>query len=86
MLAWFFSAVLNLPKPQDSLGSVDGNFVVGLKWDHKGLFTGTSLAVQWLLCASTAGDIGSIPSQGTKILHAALSQKKKKIDYLQTYE
>ena len=34
MLAWFFSAVLNLPKPQDSLGSVDGNFVVGLKWDH----------------------------------------------------
>ena len=30
---------------------------------------GTSLVVQWLgLCASTAGDAGSIPSQGTEIL------------------
>ena len=33
---------------------------------------GTSLVVQWLrLLTSTAGDTGSIPSQGTKILHAA---------------
>ena len=33
---------------------------------------GTSLAVQCLrLCASTAGDAGSIPGQGTKIPHAA---------------
>ena len=41
---------------------------------------GTSLAVQWLrLCASTAGGTGSIPVQGTKILHArAVQQKKKK--------
>ena len=32
---------------------------------------GTSLAVQCLgLCASTAGDTGSIPGQGTKIPHA----------------
>ena len=31
---------------------------------------GTSLVVQWLrLHASTAGDTGSIPGQGTKILH-----------------
>ena len=35
------------------------------------LSIGNSLAVQWLgLHASTAGDKGSIPSQGTKILHA----------------
>ena len=32
---------------------------------------GTSLVVQWLrLRASTAGGMGSIPGQGTKILHA----------------
>ena len=32
---------------------------------------GTSLAVQWLRpCASTAGYVGSIPDQGTKIPHA----------------
>ena len=30
-------------------------------------------------CASTAGDVGSIPGQGTKIPHAmSFSQKKKK--------
>ena len=34
---------------------------------------GISLVVQWLgLHTSTAGDTGSIPGQGTKILHAAL--------------
>ena len=34
---------------------------------------GISLAVQWLgLHTPTAGDMGSIPGQGTKILHAAL--------------
>ena len=33
---------------------------------------GNSLAVQWLgHCAFAAGDTGSIPSQGTEILHAA---------------
>ena len=37
-----------------------------------------SLAVQWLgLCSSTAGDLGSIPGWGTKILQAAWSKKKK---------
>ena len=37
---------------------------------------------QWLrIWASTAGDLGSIPSWGTKILHAMqYSQKKKKKD------
>ena len=41
---------------------------------------GNSLGVQWLgLQASTAGGPGSIPGQGTKILHAPQhSQKKKK--------
>ena len=32
----------------------------------------TALGVQWLgLCASTSGDVGSIPGGGTKIIHAA---------------
>ena len=43
-------------------------------------FLGTSLVVQWLrLPTSSAGGLGSIPDQGTMILHAMLhSQKKKK--------
>ena len=37
---------------------------------------GTSLVVQWLrLSAFTAGVLGSIPGQGTKILHAMCGQK-----------
>ena len=40
---------------------------------------GTSLAVQWLrLCASTAGGMGSIPGQGSKILHTKWHGQKKK--------
>ena len=40
------------------------------KWDKKQA-AGNSLAVQWLgLCASTAGDMGLIPGQGTKILQS----------------
>ena len=41
------------------------------------------MAVQWLrLCTSTAGSTGSIPGQGTKILHAARhGQKKQKKVY-----
>ena len=39
----------------------------------------TSLVVQWLrLWTSNAGDEGSIPGQGIKILHAARSDQKKK--------
>ena len=39
--------------------------------------SGNSLAVQWLgLCASTAGGTGSIPSQGTKVPHAAQCSHK----------
>ena len=35
------------------------------------MYPGISLAVQWLtLHASTAGGVGSIPGQGTKIPHA----------------
>ena len=38
---------------------------------------GTSLVIQWLrLCASTAGGAGSIPGQGTDILHAAWCGQK----------
>ena len=40
---------------------------------------GTSLVVQWLsLCTSTAGGVGLIPGQGTKIPHAAWPRQKKK--------
>ena len=39
------------------------------------MYTGTSLAVQWLrLCASTAGGAGSIPGEETKIPHVANKQ------------
>ena len=47
------------------------------------MLIGISLVVQWLrLCTSTAGAVGSIPGQGTKIPHATkkiirCSQKKK---------
>ena len=57
----------------------------GYNWTSsklKGIFkdtTGTSLAVQWLrLRASTAGGMGLIPGQGTKIPHAARCSKNKK--------
>ena len=40
---------------------------------------GTSLVVQWLrLHPSTTVDMGLIPGQGTKILHAAWPEIKKK--------
>ena len=40
---------------------------------------GNSLAIQWLgLHASTAGDTGSIPGQGTKILHVIQRSQKGK--------
>ena len=41
--------------------------------------SGTSLVVQWLeLHTSTAGGMGSIPGQGTKILQAAQLAKGEK--------
>ena len=48
---------------------------------HRRDSRGTSLAAQWLrlLHTSTAGGMGSIPGQGTKIIpHAALQGQKKK--------
>ena len=43
----------------------------------------TSVLVQWLrLLASTAGDTGLIPGQGTKIPHGLQQKKKKKSDRL----
>ena len=39
------------------------------------------MEVQWLgLCASTAGDMGSIPGQGTKIPHAVWHGQKQNQD------
>ena len=50
--------------------------------DLKDRLLGTALAVQWLrLCASTAGDMGLIPGQRTKISHA-VQPKKKGTTYL----
>ena len=43
---------------------------------------GASLVVQWLrLHTATAGGTGSIPGQGTKILHVTQQKKKKKKEY-----
>ena len=40
----------------------------------------TSLVVQWLrIRASNTGGTGSIPGQGTRILHACHMAKKKKV-------
>ena len=40
---------------------------------------GTSLVVQWLrICNSNAEDTDLLPSQGTKILHAALRSQKER--------
>ena len=42
-----------------------------MKSKHENYQAGTSQVVQWLkLCAANAGDVGSIPSWGTKIPHA----------------
>ena len=51
---------------------------------YKVVSLGTSLMAQWLGCwASTAGDMGSIPSQGIKSLypscHATWAKGKKKV-------
>ena len=43
---------------------------------------GTSLAIHWLrLHSSSAGDMGSVPSQGSKIPCALQPQKRKKNYY-----
>ena len=45
----------------------------------RALSVGTSLVGLWLrLCAPSAGGMGLIPGQGTKILHVAHCSKKKK--------
>ena len=47
--------------------------------ESKDMTLGEFLVVQWLeLHASTAGDMGLIPGQGTKILHAVQRGQKKK--------
>ena len=56
------------------------NFPNSVKNMNINIQQGTSLAVQWLrLCASTAGGMGSIPGQGTKIPHAVWCSQKKKL-------
>ena len=54
---------------------------VGKKYTNKstGSKNGSSLAIQWLgLHTPTAGGTGSIPSQGTKMLHATWCGQKTK--------
>ena len=49
------------------------------EWMNKCPLLGTSLVVQWLgFHACTAGAMGSIPSQGTKITHATWYDQKIK--------
>ena len=49
-----------------------------LSW-VRNLMGGTSSAVQWLrFCASTAGGMGSIPGQRTRIPHATQHGPKKR--------
>ena len=51
---------------------------------HRTCSTGGSLAVQCSrLCASTAGDTGSIPGWGTKISHATRDGQNRKIESVQ---
>ena len=62
-----------------SYGSSTFNFLRNLHSFFQSGYLGTSLVVQWLgLHASTAGDTGLIPGQGTKILHAVWDSQKKK--------
>ena len=64
------SSLFVLPVP-----GTEPEHIVGLKKVH----CGTSLVVQWLrLCTSTAGSLGLIPGQGTKIPHAMQCQKRGK--------
>ena len=55
---------------------MSGGWQTSFKTDN----TGTCLADQWLgFCAPTAGGMGSIPGQGTKI-PLGIAKKKKKRD------
>ena len=54
-----------------------GHLLVGI--EPKNTTNGNSLAVQWLgLPAFTAEGLGSVPSQGTKILQATWHSQKQK--------
>ena len=57
---------------------LDSNIAVQIS-DAILIYSGTFLEIQWLLlCASVAGDMGSIPRCGTEILHATWCSQKKK--------
>ena len=50
---------------------------LGIEMAYSKKMNGTSLVAQWLrLHAPEAGDMGSIPGQGTKIPHAAWHGEK----------
>ena len=63
-------------------GSIGGFRVYGkVKGGVKSLTRETSLVVQWLrLRGSNPDGMGSIPGQGTRILHASRWNKKEKLD------
>ena len=55
---------------------MDGSFSEANSQNAKCSHAGNLLVVQWLeLCASTAGDMGSIPGQRTKISYAVRQQR-----------
>ena len=56
-----------------------GTPLCSLSLAFKNQFSGTSLEAQWLgLGISAAGDLGSIPGWGNKILQTSKHSKKKK--------
>ena len=63
-----------LISPQMERGDYKLSIFARLRQEAKKGEEGTSLLVQRLrLGASTAGDVGSIPDRGTKVLHALWS-------------
>ena len=58
----------NDPHSQESLRSAKQPIRLNLSLPCMKSIRGTSLVVQWLrLCAPNAGDLGSIPGQGTRV-------------------
>ena len=68
----FFSRVYSQPRPRTRVPCLAGGFFTIEPQERT--VVGSS---QWLgLCASSAGDRGSAPRQGTKIQHGKTNQKK----------
>ena len=77
-LDWVLSAVPRVPLQQFVGWKSEKKFLIFLFCLFKKLDRRTSLFVPWFrLCASTAGDTGSLPGQGTRILQAMLCGQER---------